>query len=182
MAEVFVRRLTRWQADQQREAIADMYVETYRRAQGEEYHDRQEFLRRFSEDVQRPGFDMVVANTTGPAGCGYGFRLDRGGDWWHDFLGARSRDAEELTASGKVFAVAELMVLPSVRRRHIATRVMEQLMARLDAELVTARVEPANVPARSALQSWGWARLGDARTSPQTPVFEVWSKPARLPL
>lgn len=30
MAEVFLRRLTRWQAEQQREAVADLYVATYR--------------------------------------------------------------------------------------------------------------------------------------------------------
>ncbi|MGP3979487.1 GNAT family N-acetyltransferase [Streptomyces sp. KR80] len=174
--------MTRWQAEQQREAIADMYVETHRRAQGEEFHDRRQFLRRLAEDVQRPGFDMVIANAAGPVGCGYGFRLDREGGWWRDFLGPVPWDVEELTASGQVFTLAELMVLPSYRRRHLATRLVDQLLAPLDAELVTARVEPTNVPARSALRAWGWTRLGDARTDAQNPVFEVWSKPSRRDL
>ncbi|MEU3963650.1 GNAT family N-acetyltransferase [Streptomyces buecherae] len=34
MAEVFLRRLTRWQAEQQREAIADLYVTAYREPPG----------------------------------------------------------------------------------------------------------------------------------------------------
>ncbi|MBB5940147.1 GNAT family N-acetyltransferase [Streptomyces zagrosensis] len=34
MAEVFLRRLTRWQAEQQREAIADLYVMAYREVPG----------------------------------------------------------------------------------------------------------------------------------------------------
>ncbi|CAM5517084.1 GNAT family N-acetyltransferase OS=Streptomyces alboniger OX=132473 GN=CP975_18760 PE=4 SV=1 [Streptomyces alboniger] len=30
MTEVFLRRLSRWQAEQQREAVAGLYVEAYR--------------------------------------------------------------------------------------------------------------------------------------------------------
>lgn len=40
MAEVFLRRLTRWQAEAQREAVADLYVEAYRGPSGEEFRER----------------------------------------------------------------------------------------------------------------------------------------------
>ncbi len=82
MAEVFLRRLTRWQAEAQREAVADLYVEAYREPSGEEFRERGAFLQRFAEHVQRPGFEMVIASDpalvaaptasppSGTAGCG----------------------------------------------------------------------------------------------------------------
>ncbi|MGW2514407.1 GNAT family N-acetyltransferase [Streptomyces scopuliridis] len=168
MAEVFVRRLSRWQAEQQREAVADVYAEAYRRVPGEESRDRrerdrQEFLETFAEDVQRPGFDMVVASGGNkPAAYAYGFVLDRAGEWWRALSGEVpwDWDIEELTVSGQVLALAGLMVLPAHRRGGVATRLVEQLLIRTDAALVAARVDPANEAAVGALRSWGWTRLG----------------------
>ncbi|MFE9885781.1 GNAT family N-acetyltransferase [Streptomyces scopuliridis] len=176
MAEVFVRRLSRWQAEQQREAVADVYVEAYRRVPGEESRDRrerdrQEFLETFAEDVQRPGFDMVVASGGNkPAAYAYGFVLDRAGEWWRALSGEVpwDWDIEELTVSGQVFALAGLMVLPAHRRGGVATRLVEQLLIRTDAALVAARVDPANGAAVGALRSWGWTRLGAVAPPPGT--------------
>ncbi|MGW1494248.1 GNAT family N-acetyltransferase [Streptomyces sp. NPDC002402] len=177
MLEVFVRRLTRWQAEQQRESVADVYVETYRAFSGAEFHDRQEFVRRFAEDVQRPGFDMVVTGAARLAGCAYGFRLDREGGWWQSFRGELPREVEELTASGQGFALAELMVVPAQRRRGVATALVRRLLERADTALVTVLLEPMDVPARSAFQSWGWTRIGDiGADSGSGPVLEVWSR------
>ncbi|MEV4973644.1 GNAT family N-acetyltransferase [Streptomyces scopuliridis] len=135
---MFIRRLSRWQAEQQREAVADVYVEAYRQGR-----DRQGFLETFAEDVQRPGFDMVVASGGNkPAAYAYGF------------------DIEEPAVSGQVFALAGLMVLPAHRRDGVATRLVEQLLIRTDAVLVAARVDPGNEAAVAALRSWGWTRLG----------------------
>ncbi|WP_327235483.1 GNAT family N-acetyltransferase [Streptomyces sp. NBC_01317] len=170
MPEVFIRRLSRWQAEQQREDVADVYVEAYHRVHGEEFHDRQEFLRAFAEDVQRTGFDMVVASGGGkPTAHAYGFLLDRAGEWWRGLDVDVPWDIEELTVSGQVFALAELMVLPAYRRGGVATRMVEQLLLRTDAALVTLRVDPANEAAVGALRSWGWTRLG-AATPPAAAV------------
>ncbi|MGW6770098.1 N-acetyltransferase family protein [Streptomyces sp. NPDC055037] len=163
MAEVFIRRLSRWQAEQQREAVADVYVEAYRRVHGDESPDRQAFLETFAEDVQRPGFDMVVASGGNkPAAYAYGFVLDRAGEWWRALSGEVpwDWDIEELTVSGQVFALAGLMVLPAHRRDGVATRLVEQLLIRTDAALVAARVDPANEAAVAALRSWGWTKVG----------------------
>ena len=180
MLEVFVRRLTRWQAEQQRESVADVYVEAYHGFSGEEFHDRQMFLRRFAEDVQAPGFDMVVTGASRLAGCAYGFRLDREGGWWQGFRGELPRELEELTASGQGWVLAELMVVPAQRRCGVATALVRRLLERSDTALVTVLVEPANVPARSAFQSWGWTRIGAVGShSGGGPVLDVWSAPAR---
>ncbi|MEW2572259.1 hypothetical protein [Streptomyces sp. NPDC047070] len=186
MAEVYLRRLSRWQAEQQRDAVADVYVGAYRGAAGAEHRDRQGFLRRLEQHVQHTGFDMMVADTAGTVGCAYGFRVPRSGEWWSGLQGGLPTDIEELTASGRTFLLAELMVLPVHRRRGIATRLVERLLIRLDADLVVAATGRATDrasdhgadggggsadgdrdgddgspgAAAEAFRSWGWSRFG----------------------
>lgn len=180
MAEVFTRRMSRWQAEQQREAVADVYVEAYRGMPGDEFRDREEFLRRFAEATQRPGFDMIVASERRMTGAAYGYVLDRADGWWRDFTGEGPGgvDLEELTASGQVFALAELMVVPAYRRQGIATRLLDQILLRSDAALITTLVTPTAagdaVGAVGALRAWGWSYLGDTQGS-----LQAWSHPLR---
>jgi GNAT superfamily N-acetyltransferase len=185
MTEVHLRRLSRWQADQQRNAVADLYAKAYRGVAGAEYDDRQAFLDRFEQDVQGPDFDMVVADAAGLVGGAYGFRIARTGAWWSDLRGELPEDIEELTASGRLFLLAELMVLPAHRRTGIATRLGERLLARLDADLIVAAVDRADQregdAAAHVLRSWGWSRLGElapraARdgSGPGPAAREVW--------
>lgn len=177
MVEVFTRRMSRWQAEQQQEAVADVFVEAYHGSPGEEFRDRQAFLRRFTADTRRPGFDMVVASERRMTGAAYGFALDRSDNHWRDLTGELPSQIEELTASGQVFALAELMVLPAFRRQGIATRLMSQLLLRSDAALVTALVPADGDAAHSALGAWGWTRVGDVRPAgPSTPAFQFWSR------
>ncbi|WP_164836426.1 GNAT family N-acetyltransferase [Actinacidiphila soli] len=148
---VFLRHLSRWQAEQQREAFADLYVEAYGGGSVTEFNDRQDFLWRFADYVQHPGFDMMIASEAGAVvGCVCGFRTDRGDSSWPGH--------EDLTSDGQVFTVVEVMVLPSHRRRRVATRLLEQLLTRAGAALATARVQPTNAPALAAYRSWGWTR------------------------
>ncbi|WP_327355066.1 GNAT family N-acetyltransferase [Streptomyces sp. NBC_01304] len=178
MAEVFLRRLTRWQADQQREAIADLYVAAYRGEPGHEYLDRRSFLERFSDDVQRPGFDMLVASAgTAIAGCVYGYPPHREGHWWRGLNGGGAFGSfEELTASGRVFALAELMVLPSHRRSGVAGRLHRQLLMRVDASLLTTLLDPGNEAATAAFTAWGWARTGRLDAENGRGELDVWSR------
>jgi GNAT superfamily N-acetyltransferase len=183
MAEAYLRRLSRWQAEQQRDSVADVHVTAYRGAAGGEYRDRQSFLIRFEQHVQRAGFDMVVADAGGLVGCAYGFRVDRTGEWWSGFRGGLPTEIEELTASGRAFLLAELMILPGHRRRGIATRLGERLLARLDPDLIVAAVDRAEDAGRvntaaETLHAWGWSKLGELlpRTAAHTgsgPVRET---------
>ncbi|MEU9874938.1 hypothetical protein [Streptomyces phaeochromogenes] len=193
MTEVYLRRLSRWQAEQQRAAVADVYVTAYRGAAGAEYRDRQGFLDRFEQHVQRLGFDMMVADAGGLVGCAYGFRVERTGEWWSDFRGELPTGIEELTASGRTFLLAELMVLPAHRRHGVATLMGERLLARLDTDLVVAAVDlerpddgedrdredgdgsgrPANA-AQETVRAWGWSKLGLLAPHSPSAVREVW--------
>ncbi|UGY92775.1 GNAT family N-acetyltransferase [Streptomyces gobiensis] len=174
MAEMYLRRLTRWQAETQREAIADMHVEAYDGVPGEEFGDRQKFLRRFAGHVKRSGFEMSVAGPTPLAGCAYGFRADRKGTWWQGFSGTLPSEVEELTASGQVFVMAEVMVMPPHRRRQVATRLEDHLLTRCGAALAVACVAPANSRAQAAYQAWAWTKFGQLRPSPGTSLLDVW--------
>ncbi|BCL29492.1 GNAT family N-acetyltransferase [Streptomyces aurantiacus] len=177
MAEVYLRRLSRWQAEQQRDAVADVYVSAYRSATEAERRDRRGFLARLEQHVQHTGFDMVVADTAGTVGCAYGFRVPRSGEWWPDLQEQLPADVEELTASGRAFLLAELMVLPDHRRRGIATRLVERLLIRLEADLVVATADhygdggdvddggdDARNAAAATFRAWGWSRSGVATT------------------
>ncbi|MFE7114691.1 GNAT family N-acetyltransferase [Streptomyces sp. NPDC057654] len=176
MTEVYLRRLTRWQADQQREAVADLHAAAYHRGTGREFHDRRLFLDRFEDHVQRPGFDMVIAGGTGLAGCVYGFPPDRDGEFWKGFRGGVSPEVEELTALGRLFTVAELMVLPAYRRNRVATRLQTHLLARTTAQLAAVLLEPSNTAARTAYRSWGWTKLGELSPVDGRPELEAWSR------
>lgn len=181
MAEVFTRRMSRWQAEQQREAVADVYVEAYRGVPGEEFRDRQDFLRRFADSTQRPGFDMVVASERRMTGAAFGFVLDRADGWWQDFSGSlpAGLDLEELTASGQVFALAELMVVPAYRRQGIATKLLDQLLLRSDAALASALAGADGGAAGSAFRAWGWTPIGDLPATPARPPLHAWTRTLR---
>jgi GNAT superfamily N-acetyltransferase len=180
MTEVFLRRLSRWQADREREAVADLYVEAYRGTAGEEFHNRQGYLRRLGEHVERTGFELVIAGAAGTlVGSVYGYRAERTDEWWHGLHGELPPGMAELTASGRVFVMTELMVLPSFRRRGIATRLQDHLLTPSGIALAVTLIDQDDVPARGALSSWGWESLGKITPTPDRPPLEAWTR--RLP-
>ncbi|MBT2384040.1 hypothetical protein J7E86_10660, partial [Streptomyces sp. ISL-11] len=87
MGDVFLRRLSRWQAEQYRDQLADLHMAAYGSPPGAPPHDRAAFLERLAEDSARPGFDLVLADGGGPVGCAYGFPLARDSGLWHGFAG-----------------------------------------------------------------------------------------------
>ncbi|MFJ2771310.1 hypothetical protein [Streptomyces sp. NPDC087300] len=178
MAEVFLRRLSRWQAEQQRESVASLYVEAYQGRTEAEYGDRQGFLRRFEHDVQQPDFDMVVADDARQGhradlvGCLYGYRAARTGDWWEGFRGILPAGIGERTASGQVFLLGELMVAPAQRGAGIATRLRTLLLTRHTADVVVAVIKQGDTQGREVLQAWDWTKLGEF-----DPSREGWLRP-----
>ncbi|MGA4850242.1 hypothetical protein ACOBQB_29850 [Streptomyces sp. G5(2025)] len=172
MTEVFLRRLSRWQAEQQREAVANLYVEAYRGTAGAEYRDRQGFLRRFEHDVQQLDFDMVVADSGGLVGCLYGYRAASTGEWWEGFRGILPVGVEEQTASGRVFLLSELMVAPARRGAGVATRLRTLLLSRHTADTVVAVIRRDDDQGREVLRAWDWVKLGEF-----DPGREGWLRP-----
>ncbi|WP_369267199.1 hypothetical protein [Streptomyces harbinensis] len=175
MGTVFLRRLSRWQAESQREQIADIHGAAYRDAYGALPLERQDFIRRLTEhDVQQEDFDLVLASDPALVGAAYGFRVERDSAWWQEFQGVPA-EIDELAASRQVFVVAELMVIPARRRERVATRLLTDLLARANPAVALALLEPGDSTARTAYQSWGWTKSGQL-TPLEAPPKEVWSR------
>lgn len=198
MGEAFLRRLSRWQAEQQRAPLAEVHVRAYDGSVADDGRDddRGAFLRRFEQHVQQPGFDMAVADADGgPVGWAYGFRAapDSGGwmntAWGDGFSAAQAElppDIREFTASQHTFVLVEFVVLPTHRRRGIATRLSGLLLSRLGTDLVVTAVRPPTGEGRpdaaaETLHAWGWEKLGEAARTPDahaaaedTGAREVW--------
>ncbi|MFF7330356.1 hypothetical protein ACIQU5_26770 [Streptomyces sp. NPDC090306] len=198
MSEAFLRRLSRWQAEQQRAPLAEVHVRARRGGDtGDGRDDREAFLLRFEQHVQRPGFDMAVADADGgPVGWAYGYRAAPDSGWmsaaWGDGLAAAEDELPDeiraLTAARRTFLLIELVVLPTHRRRGIATRLGELLLSRLTTDLVLTAVEPPAGEERSpaaaeTLHAWGWEKLGEAARTPVVDAVaqdagarEVWAR------
>ncbi|MFI7499173.1 hypothetical protein ACIBVL_11800 [Streptomyces sp. NPDC049687] len=158
-----LRRLNRWQAETLREDLADLYVESSRAQPGERYRGREAFLRRLTGAVRRPGFALLIAESTAFAGCVYGFPVPREGTWWRGFDGPLPRSVEQLTASGHVFAITETLVHPHTDDRGIARRLQQRLLADHHASLGATLVDQADPAVCDAFLSWGWQDIGLVR-------------------
>ncbi|WP_239150232.1 hypothetical protein [Streptomyces sp. SID13588] len=174
--EMYLRGLNRWQAEEQREDMADLYVESSITTPGNEYRGREVFLRRLAEDVSRPGFDMMVAEATVAAeaptvvGCIFGHPVQRDGSWWEGFQGELRQDIEQLTASGHLFAITEIVIHPHEQHRGLAGRLQERLLGEHEATLAVTKVDEADHARCAAFRSWGWQDIGQA-SKPSDPGF-----------
>ncbi|WP_351237220.1 GNAT family N-acetyltransferase [Streptomyces sp. NPDC002133] len=179
MEAVRLRRLNRWQAEGLKEDLGDLYVESSDTAAGEEYRNRQDFLRRLTDDIRRPGFALLVAETTTLVGCAFGFPVHRDVSWWRGFEGRLPQSIEQLTASGHVFAITEIVVHPHEHDRDIARRLQERLVADHHASLGTTLVPAANRAAHAAFQSWGWQEIGTVHRPPGPTALRALVLPLR---
>ena len=168
---VRLRRLNRWQAETLREDLADLYVESSRAQAGQEYRGRERFLRRLTGSIRQAGFALLIAENVAFAGCAYGFSVPRDGTWWRGFDGPLPQRVEQLTASGHVFAITEIMVHPHTGDRELARRLQERLLADHHASLGATLVDPTDAPAYDAFRSWGWQDIGTIRRPPDPTVL-----------
>jgi GNAT superfamily N-acetyltransferase len=174
MGTVFLRGLTRWQAEAEREDLADVHVAAHRAAPGDPPPDRAAFLRRLLDhDVQQPDFDMVLAGDPAPLGWVLGYRADRGTPWW-DRFGEVPGPLDELTARRRIFVVTGPLVVPDRRRQGVATALHRRLLFRSRAPLALALLPPDDAAARAAYRSWGWSEAGRLTPAGGEPR-EVWA-------
>lgn len=169
MSEVFLRRLSRWQAADARTELGELHAAAYG------YRDAG-FRPRFAEHVQQPDFDMVLAAAPLPVGCAYGFLIERDGGWWDRFstVPAELVELTEVTASRRLFCLAELMVRPEHRRRGLGGRLHDRLLARAEAPVAVALLTPGDASAHDAFVSWGWSKRGEMTPRDDAKPLEAW--------
>lgn len=173
MDTVRLRRLNRWQAEGLREDLADLYVESSAASPGEEFRDRQKFLLRLADDVQLPGFDMLVAEAQSLTGCAFGVPVPRDGSWWEGFHGPLPQNLEQLTASGHVFAILDTVVHPHQHAHGLARRLQERLLGDHEASLGVTLVDRSDRSTCEAFTTWGWQEAGQIHRLPGPTALQV---------
>ncbi|WP_314244602.1 hypothetical protein [Streptomyces sp. DSM 40907] len=181
MTVIRLRRLNRWQAEGLKEDVADLYVESSHPVAGTAHSSREAFLQRLTGDVRRPGFAMLVAERATLFGCVFGFPLRRDGSWWRGFLGPFPRDIEQLTASGHVFAITEVVVAPHEQALILGRRLQERLLDDHHASLGATLVPESDIRSLAAFRSWGWREVGEVHRPPGTALLRALVLPLGIP-
>lgn len=132
------------------------------------------FRERFAAQRQQPGFTLVTARHDGAlVGVGFGVTLQPSTPWWQNLLAPLPDDVTR-EHPGRTFAVVELLVHPSWRRRHVATAIHDRLLRHRPEQRATLTVLPDAAPARAAYRTWGWRKVAQKRNPlPGAPVFDV---------
>jgi len=123
--------------------------------------------------VAAPGFRLAVATADEQVvGFTFGHELTADTRWWS---GALTPLPPEVTAErpGRTFAIIELAVRQPYRRRRIARRLHEALLAGVGAERATLLVRPEAAPALAAYDGWGYRPLGPLRPFPGAPIYQA---------
>ncbi|MEW2296042.1 STAS domain-containing protein [Streptomyces sp. NPDC006743] len=152
-----LRRLTRWQAEGMSEDIADLAVEP---AAGlSAYGDRQRdvFLGRLAVSARRPGFALLVAETTVLVGCAFGFPV---------VPGARSErglqeSVQRLTGCARFLLLTQVVAHHHAQYRDIGRRLQQRLLTDRHAVLGVVLLRPADQAGQATFQSWGWRNCGE---------------------
>jgi ribosomal protein S18 acetylase RimI-like enzyme len=136
--------------------------------------DVAEFVAEWPELLNQPGFRLVVARTAGQlVGFGLGHVVESASGWWAGIrpgpVGGESADPVGIDG-GHSFGIAELGVHPAWRRRGLASRLHEALLAGRSEPRVMLWVR-ADAPAATATYShWGYRLLGSV---PDRPPYQV---------
>ncbi|MEV5431960.1 hypothetical protein [Streptomyces sp. NPDC052701] len=172
-----VRPLTRRQIEDHLQELGDLYAETSGGGPWAWNEARDAFLQRLAADVRRPGFELLIAETTALTGCAHGFPVRGDGPWWEGFDGHLPGRLLRLAATGRLFVVSGILVPPRVRRQYqdrawnLARRLQGRLLADHGAALGVTLVNRSDPRTVETLRSWGWRYIeGDTpRTAPLGP-------------
>lgn len=133
-----------------------------------------EFVAEWPELRNQPGFRLVVARTAGQlVGFGLGYVVDRASGWWAGIrLDLPSGDRADPVGScvGDSFGIAELGVHPAWRRRGLASRLHEALLAGRGEPRVVLWVRADASAARATYARWGYRLL---RPVPDRPPYQL---------
>jgi ribosomal protein S18 acetylase RimI-like enzyme len=155
-------------------AVGRLYAEVYQEPPYcEGADDAADFIAGMPRRAAQPAFQMIVAIADGePVGFTFGHQLAPDTRWWE---GAINHIPEPITQEnvGRTFAIIELAVSATYRRRGIAKAMHDALLANRREERVTLLVRPEAAPARTAYERWGYVRVGSIRPWPDAPVYDA---------
>ncbi|MFE5813118.1 STAS domain-containing protein [Streptomyces sp. NPDC056479] len=151
-----LRRLTRWQAEGMSEDIADLAVEPVAGSSGQAHRERVDFLWRLAVSARRPGFALLLAETTVLVGCAFGFPVSP--------EGRSERGLQEcigrLVGGTGFLLLTQVVAQHQSQHRDIGRRLQQRLLADRHAAFGVALLHPADRAAQAAYESWGWRNHG----------------------
>ncbi|MFD4502669.1 hypothetical protein [Streptomyces sp. NPDC058457] len=162
-----VRPLTRGQVADRLQELGDLYAETSGGDAWAWNQARATFLLHLAADARRPGFSLLIAETTALAGYAYGFPTAGAGPWWAGFGGRVGGSLLRRTTPGELFVVSGIVVPPRVRREYkdqvwnLARRLQRRLLADHGAALGVTLVDARDARTVETMRSWGWRYAGD---------------------
>ncbi|MFJ2761795.1 STAS domain-containing protein [Streptomyces prasinus] len=156
-----LRRLTRRQAEGMREDIADLAAASVAGTPGKAYHDREDFLRRLAVNAHRPGFALLVAETTVLVGCAFGFPVGPDDPGRRAFDGMLQESVQRLTSHARFAVLTQVVAHPHAQHRDIARRLQQRLLTDLHSFLGVALLHPSDRAGQAAFSSWGWQNMGE---------------------
>jgi GNAT superfamily N-acetyltransferase len=138
--------------------------------------------------ITTPGFRLVTATigqtstSAATVGAVYGHQLLPITKWWDE---ADPPPPAEITTErpGRTFAIIDMMVRGGWRRLGIAGRMHTLLLASGAEERSTLLVEPSNVAALAAYDSWGYDQVTTIQPAafPDSPAFAALIRLAQPP-
>jgi hypothetical protein len=170
-----LRLLTRGQVEDRLQELGDLYAEVSGGGPCAWNQARTAFLRHLAADARRPGFSLLIAETTALTGCAYGFPAGDAGPWWVGFDGHVRGSLLRRAASGRLFVVSGIVVPPRVRREYqdrawnLARRLQRRLLDDHGAALGVTLVDSRDDGTVEALRSWGWRSASDDAPTPLPP-------------
>ncbi|TXS47735.1 STAS domain-containing protein [Streptomyces sp. t39] len=156
-----LRRLTRGQTEDVREDLADLTPAPPRGTAGDGDRGRAAFLRRLTASARRPGFALVVAETTALVGCAFGFPLGPDGAGIRGPDRSLQRVVQRLTARTRCVVLTQVVAQQHAQRRDIARRLQRRLLTDMRSSCGVALLRPADRAGQADFSSWGWQNMGE---------------------
>ncbi len=111
--------------------------------------------------AHRPGFALLVAETTVLVGCAFGYPVDPDGSGRRWFDGTLQETIQWLTSRARFVVLTQVVAHPHPQHRDIARRLQQRLLTDLHSSLGVTLVHPDNRAGQAAFSSWGWQNMGE---------------------
>ncbi|MEV6631905.1 GNAT family N-acetyltransferase [Actinoplanes sp. NPDC051470] len=161
------------QLDSERKTLLDVYEDVYADRLNDPFFSTDRYWQRLEGYASRDGFAFVVGTIdTEPIGYALGYTLPAGSGWWNE-LKSDAKEKDLIEDGRRTFALTEIMVSESRRRRGYARQLHDQLLADRDEERATLLVLPENAAAQAAYASWGWRKLGEIKPFDDSPTYDA---------
>lgn len=161
------------QATERLDQLVALYVEVYADT-GDQFFGEDRFRRQLAWHMTAPHWEIVAASVGSDlVGYIYGFALPANTRWWRGLVtdvpsGFTTEDG------GRTLAISELLVAASRRQQGIARTLHDEFLAHRNEARATLLVEPDNITAQAAYNSWGWKKVAQLRPSWEgAPLYDV---------